>query len=153
MGTLTPESAQYIAGYVTKKMTSKDDIRLLGRYPEFSRMSLRPGIGADALHEVADVLMKFNLVDVEGDVPSSLRHGARLMPLGRYLRRKLRLLVGHDEAAPEKTLKEMEEALRPLFDLAYETSRAKKSVLLEEGAQKVLSMETRAKIFKKGKTI
>lgn len=153
VGELTQNSAQYIAGYVTKKMTSKDDIRLSGRYPEFGRMSLRPGIGADALHEVADVLLRLNLVDPEGDVPSALRHGSRLLPLGRYLRRKLRVLVGHDEAAPEKTLKEIEETLRPLFDVAFENSISKKSVLLKEGAQKVLNMETRAKIFKKDKSL
>lgn len=92
-GDLTLQSAQYIAGYVTKKLTAKDDARLNGRYPEFARMSLRPGIGASALADVASALFNkhgWNEVARTGDVPSMLRHGSSKLPLGRYLRRKLR---------------------------------------------------------------
>lgn len=99
-GELTLHSAQYIAGYVTKKMTNADDKRLDGRYPEFARMSLRPGIGAPGLPEVAAALQnKHGWDEIErlADVPSMLRHGGRTMPLGRYMRIRLRSEMNFQE--------------------------------------------------------
>lgn len=57
VGDVTPESARYVAGYVMKKITgaaAEDHYRIVDgitgeiyqREPEFSRMSLRPGIAA-----------------------------------------------------------------------------------------------------------
>lgn len=115
-GRLEMSSAQYVAGYVVKKMTAEKDERLQGRHPEFCRMSMKPGLGAGAMDEVASVLMQFDLVDTQGDVPSALRHGGRLMPLGRYLRRKLREKVGRDPAAPAVVQAELENSLRPVYE-------------------------------------
>lgn len=93
-GTLTPESMAYICGYVTKKMTAKDDPRLNGREPEFATMSLKPGLGALALPSVAASLNTVPAAAIGlrnfGDVPTVLQHGKRKLPLGRYLRGKLR---------------------------------------------------------------
>lgn len=98
-------------------MTRSDDARLADRHPEFARMSLRPGIGASYMHDLASVVMEFDLADTEGDVPSSLRHGKRLMPLGRYLRRKLRTYVGMEEKAPQHVLDKIkEETLQTVFE-------------------------------------
>lgn len=160
-GELTHESSSYIAGYVTKKMTSKDDARLNGRHPEFARMSNRPGIGANFMHYVASSLLEFNLADTRADVPSALRHGTRVLPLGRYLRRKLRTYVGLDEKTPETVLKELFETLQPLRDLAQATSdetgerygEAFKRLVIEQSDQAVLNMEARMKIFKDRKTL
>ena len=102
-GVVDRVTMQYVSGYVVKKMTRKDDVRLKGREPEFARMSLRPGIGAEGVHDVARVLGEYRLAE-DGDVPAALRHGARVLPLGRYLRRRLRRSVGKDEKAPVRSL-------------------------------------------------
>lgn len=151
LGSLTAESSQYIAGYVTKKMTSKTDSRLNGRYPEFSQMSLRPGIGADAMHDVASTLLEFDLDQTETDVPVSLRHGARQLPLGRYLRKKLRTLVGKDEKISQEAFDEYQKTMLPL----YEAARADKenpSVIYQHNktnVQKVRNLQSRVSIRKK----
>lgn len=159
-GTLEFSSAQYIAGYVTKKMTAKDDPRLNGRHPEFARMSLRPGIGADALHEVASSLMEFSLEVSQADVPSGLRHGGRIFPLGRYMRRRLRKLVGLDEAAPQATLDQIAEELSELYETAggntpYAPAKATifKNLIIDAGDQAVKNMEARSKIWKQKREI
>lgn len=101
LGTLTYDSAQYIAGYVTKKLTSPDDPRLNGRHPEFARMSNRPGIGALAVQAFADTVSQYGLDDLQetGDVPTNYREGGQSRPLGRYLRTKLRKELNLDEEA------------------------------------------------------
>lgn len=156
VGTLTTNSAQYIAGYVTKKMTSKSDPRLNGRHPEFARMSLRPGIGADAMHEVASTLMTFNLDTLQGDVPSALRTGSRLLPLGRYLRRRLRKLVGKEEKAPASELAKMAASVLLMLEnhegAPVAPGYAQENLtqrIIDASAQKVLQVELRERIFKK----
>lgn len=93
-------SARYVARYVVKKMTRWDDPRLGNKHPEFARMSLKPGIGHGALAAVAATIIQYDLLTPEGDVPVTLRHGSTQWPLGRYLRRKLRLALGLDERSP-----------------------------------------------------
>lgn len=115
LGTVDPESIQYTAGYTVKKMTSMDDIRLNGRHPEFARMSCKPGIGYSALHDVADTLLKFNLENEMEDVPSSLQHGKKKLPLDQYMRRNLRELIGRDKKAPESTIQKSQETMQKLL--------------------------------------
>lgn len=101
VGELNEATAAYIAGYVTKKMTVDGDPRLAGRAPEFARMSLRRGIGAEAMKDVARSLQSCSagagLISSSGDVPSALRVGSKPMPLGRYLTRCLRHEMGFEE--------------------------------------------------------
>lgn len=153
LGTLEDDSAQYIAGYVTKKMTKKDDPRLNGRRPEFALMSTQPGLGFSAMHEVASTFMQFNLDVTEGDVPSTLRHGKRLLPLGRYLRQKLRLMVGKDEKAPQYTIDKANEKMLPLRQAARASSDnpSLKGQITEKQKGKIASLEAREKIHKQRK--
>lgn len=158
-GELTNESASYVAGYVTKKMTSKDDARLKGRHPEFARMS--QGIGGNFMQHVAESLKQFNLEESSADVPSALRHGSRLLPLGRYLRRRLRKALGKDEKTPQEVLDQLFEEMSPLRDIAQAISdetgekygKTLKELVIKQADQAVLNMESRAKIFKSRRSL
>lgn len=161
-GALSVESAQYVAGYVTKKLTNKNDplvAKVLGnRDPEFCLMSRRPGIGVHAMHDVASSLMEFNLDTSQSDVPVTLAVGTRQMPLGRHLRRKLREMVGKDASPPQplrEDIKEEVKSVSELFALTREiegtTSLKDMKVLL--GNQKVANMKSRQRVYKKEKKL
>lgn len=116
-GQLTKDSASYIAGYVTKKLTQKDDERLEGRHPEFARMSTRPGLGCGVMDEVASTLLEYD-VEME-DVPGTLQYTRGLhLPLGRYLKQQLRRRIGRDEKTPESIIEKAKADLQPLRELA-----------------------------------
>lgn len=154
LGELNSTTAAYIAGYVTKKLTGKDDVRLEGRHPEFARMSNRPGIGAAAMDDVASTLMEHGL-DNEEDVPAALRHGNKLYPLGRYLRRRLRARIGRDEKAPQSVLEKAKAELSPLRNLAHSYAplgyreTAFKNEIINAGAGKRARLESLGRIHKK----
>lgn len=154
LGSLEADSAQYMAGYVTKKMTAADDMRLNGRAPEFARMSLRPGIGADAMHEVASVLMEFGL-EQGADVPQALRHGSSEKPLGRYLRQRLRLYVGKEAKISQEAWNELCEEMFALRMAAREDKEnpSAKAHLMARDKGKIASFEARSKLFKKEKRL
>lgn len=134
-------------------MTSKDDARLLGRHPEFARMSLKPGLGYGALHEVAKTLVGHDLDRRLVDVPSSLRHGAKMRPLGRYLTQNLRELVGHEKEAPPELLAEIEEAMRSVREDAFDRSISLSDAIVEANDGKRASMISRYNIYKQRKSI
>jgi len=101
IGTLTPDSAAYIVSYVVKGMTKQGPD---GLPPEFARMSLRPGIGADAMADLGRAVLDPDTGEyvglVDGDVPTSFKFDGRNFPIGRYLRRKLRRAVWMAEPEP-----------------------------------------------------
>lgn len=162
VGLLEKDSAQYIAGYVTKKMTHKEEKcsdscthpPLRGRSPEFARMSLRPGIGASAMDTVASAFL-----GVSGQsglsVPRMLKHGPKTMPLGKYLRGKLheKLAREKDPVEIQKFALQMHGMLEDAFKDPANRSRSVKKIITEKNKQKVLSLENRIKIFSKGKKI
>lgn len=163
-GRITVRSAAYIAAYTTKKMTSIEDQRLAGRYPEFAQPSLRPGIGADAMHEVASTLLQYDL-EKEIDVPMALRHGGKMWPLAPYLRKKLRKLVGRDEKTPDEVLETILEELLPVQaeaqrvadEIAPHNTKAYgkiyKEMIVKSGEQKYMQMEARERIYRKRESL
>jgi hypothetical protein len=89
-GSLTPQSAAYVAGYVQKKTNyNKQMYHEYGIVPEYATMS--QGIGKNAVKDIAKILEQYpEAMTDTGDVPYSLKHGKRQLPLGNYLREKLR---------------------------------------------------------------
>lgn len=153
-------TCQYTAGYVTKKMTSRDDPRLNGRHPEFARMSLKPGIGALAMAVLCDAF--YTDAGVEefrrvGDVPHRLRMGRQFIPLGRYLRRKLREEVGmpdgHVKGIVDAFLSEKSAEVRSLWLSSFDDPKIKsasvKGVLVKVSQGKVASIEARQAIYQR----
>lgn len=128
---LNLKTASYLCGYVTKKMTHRDDPRLYGREPEFARMSLRPGIGAGVMHNAASALMQWDLEKRDADVPHALSWSGRDLPLGRYLRRKLRTYVGRDEKAPPQALVQAEQELSAMRAFAWANEISTKDAFSE----------------------
>lgn len=151
-GDLNEKTAQYIAGYVTKKMTATDDPRLQGKHPEFARMSRRPGIGALSVPVIADALNSAagaRLIATEGDVPTSLKHGSKNLPLGRYLRSKLREELGFETTGGQKKPEEKRyEEMSNLLEASGSRSRYLSEKPFVE-YQKILQVEGKAKIWKK----
>lgn len=165
VGDLTLHSAQYICGYVTKKMTAKGDPRLDNKHPEFARMSRRPGIGATAMQTVADALFTKHGADevhLLGDVPNSLMHGGRKLPLGRYLKGKLRDEIGMDQTFRTQAKQAYEDEMFAMYiDAVFdkETGKRKKDFLsfkqflVDTNHQKRTNLENRTKIFKSKRSL
>lgn len=160
LGSVERESAGYISGYVTKKMT-KDDGRLDGRYPEFARQSLKPGIGYPALWNVADAFLRY-FAD-HPDVPRELRHGTRKMPLDRYMKAKLREMVGREKDAPKEVLEALVIELSELYEVAQKATEHRtmapmrrfyfKNLLVDAGEHKAAAQASRLKLRRKRRVI
>lgn len=138
LGELTKDTASYIAKYVTKKWTTEDtwtEKKLLGRRPEFARMSLKPGIGAIAIKKLLDFGEHTRLEKTVKkciDAPVVLRRNGSTFPLGRYLRRKWREALGRNQDSPPAVMGQYCEELQRV----YEEDRAK---AISEGTPRVFT--------------
>lgn len=148
-GDVTPASARYCAAYTLKKMTKPDDPRLSGRHPEFARFSLKPGIGVNAMYDVASSLLQYGL-DKKTDVPTHLRHGKALMPIGRTLRGKLRKFIGREDETPQKVLDDMAERLSLVRAAAFNDSVSFTETVKELMSPDYLNWEAKRLIYSKG---
>lgn len=169
---LTKDSAQYLAKYVTKRLTNKNDPWtahwLRGRYPEFSRQSngggkamIKGGIGVTAIDEIVDALCTEHGIKsiVENrDVPVSLMLGKKQIPLGRYLRSKIREKIASEkgrEIIKRENLERFAEEMRGLLADARGNSatsgsgkvfKSVREVMAERNKQKIRNIEARSKI-------
>lgn len=148
LGSFSPESAAYVAGYTVKKLRKTDPL-LAGRQSEFSRMSLRPAIGYSAVPKIVQALQASGRIHFDEDVPGALRHGSSLMPLGKTMMRRIRKELGRDEKAPETVIKRMEEEMSPVRDFAFNNSLSLKSVYEELAAPAALNIETKFNLKKR----
>jgi len=134
LSTVSDGTALYVSGYVVKKMTRRDDIRLNGRHPEFARMSLgsrgEGGIGAPALHDVASEMMY--RPKLEGMDVAKFDYDRKGKPLGQYLTKRLRKLRGLSEDTPESVKAKAFAKMYDVRESAFANSRSLKEVYLEE---------------------
>lgn len=142
-GDLTAQSAQYIAGYLTKKAPPPKE----GQEKPFSRMSLKPGLGFGIVPDIASTLMEHNLDETMEDVPLSLQHGERQLPLGKYLRQKLREHIGRDKKAPITAEPAQMQLMR---ETAFANSKSLRSLILEVNEGKRINLEARERRKSKG---
>jgi len=169
-GSLTLKSASYIADYLNKNLTNDSNYRqegyrgltnyqkLSGRHPEFARMSNRPGIAAWAADGIADKLNFYNTLGTI-DIPKSLIHAGRHLPLGRYLTDRLYDKMGKTFEHGER-LASYERSLFSLFLSPSTTPQVKKiclqspsSALAMMNAQYHVNLEAKTQLFLKEKTI
>lgn len=161
-GVVEAKSCQYIAGYAVKGLTREDDVRLKGRQPEFARMSLRPGIGADAMSNVADTVRRYGLAE-NRDAPPAVRIGGKVLPIGRYLRERLRTTLGTTEDDKARSYAEWQAEMQSMREAAAALSDKKvyvegtyneeifRRLLVERDAQKVKTLEWRIANLERGK--
>lgn len=163
LGTLTSDSAQYVCKYISKSMTKPDDPRLMGRHPEFSLQSNKPGIGSQVIPEIASVLTTYG-VSLD-DFPNVLLHSSKSLPLGRYMKAKLLDEMGIC-LVPGSSSRDYKKELYSLLSDPKASSEAKKALQIGFrrsrtstpdfdraiqflNAQRVLNVEARLKFFGK----
>ncbi len=133
VGEVSRKSIQYVAGYITKKMTSDDD--------SFALMSRKPGIGSDAADAIVATLKKANISDV--NVGKELRIDGNKWPIGRYLSLRIEKLRGElfDSSkyidSVYSLLVESQESEKPFVDYLVSLDDDKYSIL--EAKQKIFN--------------
>lgn len=103
----------------------------------------------DDLAELLSTEHGSKIVANAGDVPMSLQHGNKSLPLGRYLRKKLRENLGYElDQNLAKGLRQKTEEMQFLFKARGATTAwAKKQAIISANQSKVRNMEVRHKIF------
>lgn len=148
-------TAQYTCGYITKKLRDRNDNREWN-YPEFARMSLKPGLGSGAMQVLANDLLRNADSWKTGDVPRSIRIGKRTIGLGRYMLNELREAVGFtdqyidgikQDAVMEKSLELLSVFQNSEGSLTFKEAHAKQI------AQKLLQVEARYKIWQSKRSL
>ena len=110
-------------------------------------MSNRPGIGKEAMWEIASQLMTYN----QEEVPTHLMHGTKKRPLGRYLRHQLADMMGHTGEKKKQLLYDEEEKVFELRQAAKESSEfpTVKTQVIHQNEGKRRSVIKRHDIYKR----
>ncbi|WMC01493.1 replication initiator protein [Microvirus D_HF4_329] len=142
-------TAQYVCGYTTKKLRDRKN-GLEWNYPEFARMSNRPGLGQPAVKILAADLLRSYQDWESGDVPNSVLVGKRSIGLGRYLLRELREAVGFTPEYIDGI--KQDRSMETSIDLLSLFQNSEGSLTFKEAhaksiAQKILQTEARYKIW------
>lgn len=142
LGTVTHQSVRYVCSYMTKNMRHRHDKRLKGREPEFSRKSMRPGIGYPALRELTETILQHALDS--GEVPTHLRHGKIKRPLGRYLRGKVADMLQMEKGGIDEEVQALWDSACASAPMGGEVRRTLfKNMLIDASEQRILNMKTR----------
>ena len=157
-GDATPQSAQYVAGYVVEKLNTDQIPELEDKEQPFARMSNRPGIGAKAIEKLSEALLSekgLHALAFEGDVPQGFKMDGKTYPFGRYMRQKLREAVGMSEKDIDDLKKQwiLDKSFE-VFGVWQEACKIKdrdctldqKDAIVQHSAQAALNQETRLKI-------
>jgi len=128
VGTAEARSMSYVAQYVTKKMTSPKDRRLLGRPPEFSMMSLKPGLGSGVIARIKKAVSEHPSTDKF--LFDKFRVSGYKYPLGRYIRDGIDEAIG---VLPEQRRARLRVIVEELF--ATKISKDTETYETERGAK------------------
>lgn len=138
VGECSRHTIQYVAGYVTKKFTKKGD----GFQKEFSLMSLKPGIGANALTAIEETVNDYSHHTDNQRVGTVIRFEGKVWPLGRYLSGKIAERCGLEDGLGSYVTE-----CRALFAEARRKGLGLVEYLAERDESRIHSLETRQKIF------
>lgn len=96
------------------------------------------------MHELASTLLQHKLDERMIDVPLALAYENNYqMPLGRYLRRKLRTFIGREPNAPKEVLELQAEELQTLRQTAWDNQASLTATLLEKSLGKRIQIEAK----------
>ena len=119
------ERIGYCAAYTVKKLTGTNP-KLAGRPPEFTRRSMRPGIGFPFVERLARMYESRRgafVLSERHDIEGTVRIGPKHWPLDYYMSQHLRKRLNLPRLAVDRPPK-------PEYDKDYEQA-AKKNTLLE----------------------
>lgn len=97
------------------------------------------------MHDLASTLMQYDLEKEMVDVPLSLQHGRSQLPLGRYLRRKLRTFVGRSANAPQAIIDAQSAELQDLREAAWNSATSLTQKILDESLGRRIQIEAKAR--------
>ena len=109
-GDLNKDSARYMTGYISKKVTGRNDEYLKTLKKEFMTCSkMKGGIGFGAIQHIAKELKQNPYFKPK--VINELGYGKKSLPLGRYLTDKMNIELGIPEDVIENLFMEYQDNL------------------------------------------